>query len=253
MEVMISNAAKSIPEHGSNHDQDKEVKAIFDASKAGVKGLVDPGVTKIPPPSTECAEVNIRDSQYQPSEKRMHGKGIFAVTFIGLVLNQTWRFTVHTPNHTDGSHGPVVVRRVVCLARSFDEVVTTSTSMGVFPPITKGFSFTRPGQRVLSLMCSRKEVAVDSSVPGESTLVIGPSISMGPGSVPHLVGNIFRGCSTSWNGDGEEAVRELAFLLIGDVSSIGWQCKERDASIYGCKYSSLLIFLDFIVFAMFFT
>jgi hypothetical protein len=38
MEVMIPNAASSIPE---------EVKA-FDATKAGVKGLVDSGVTKIP-------------------------------------------------------------------------------------------------------------------------------------------------------------------------------------------------------------
>jgi len=38
MEVMIPNATSSIPE---------EVKA-FDATKAGVKGLVDSGVTKIP-------------------------------------------------------------------------------------------------------------------------------------------------------------------------------------------------------------
>lgn len=42
MEVTISNF-----EEGSNYDIDKEVKAI-DATKAGVKGLVDSGVTRIP-------------------------------------------------------------------------------------------------------------------------------------------------------------------------------------------------------------
>lgn len=42
MEGTISNF-----EEGSNHDIDKEVKAI-DATKAGVKGLVDSGVTRIP-------------------------------------------------------------------------------------------------------------------------------------------------------------------------------------------------------------
>ncbi|KAI5559504.1 hypothetical protein POPTR_017G135800v4 [Populus trichocarpa] len=48
MEVMASNAASSFdPEDGSNYDNANEVKA-FDETKAGVKGLADSGVIKIP-------------------------------------------------------------------------------------------------------------------------------------------------------------------------------------------------------------
>ncbi|KAJ4822110.1 hypothetical protein Tsubulata_002833 [Turnera subulata] len=44
---VISITASSIPVDGSNYDKAKEVKA-FDETKAGVKGLADTGVTKIP-------------------------------------------------------------------------------------------------------------------------------------------------------------------------------------------------------------
>uniref|UniRef100_A0A6M2FCP8 Fe2OG dioxygenase domain-containing protein n=1 Tax=Populus davidiana TaxID=266767 RepID=A0A6M2FCP8_9ROSI len=48
MEVMASNAASSFdPEDGSSYDTANEVKA-FDETKAGVKGLADSGVIKIP-------------------------------------------------------------------------------------------------------------------------------------------------------------------------------------------------------------
>jgi hypothetical protein len=48
MEVMASNAASSFdPEDGSNYDNANEVKA-FDETKAGVKGLADSGMIKIP-------------------------------------------------------------------------------------------------------------------------------------------------------------------------------------------------------------
>ncbi|CAK7338947.1 unnamed protein product [Dovyalis caffra] len=48
MEVLNAKAANSIPEDDeSNYDRAKELKA-FEDTKAGVKGLVDSGVTKIP-------------------------------------------------------------------------------------------------------------------------------------------------------------------------------------------------------------
>ncbi|CAK7346433.1 unnamed protein product [Dovyalis caffra] len=47
MEVLLSVATGSIPQDESNYDKAKEVKA-FDETRAGVKGLVDSGVTKIP-------------------------------------------------------------------------------------------------------------------------------------------------------------------------------------------------------------
>ncbi|CAK7346432.1 unnamed protein product [Dovyalis caffra] len=47
MEAMFPNAVNSYPADGSNYDRAKEVKA-FNETKAGVKGLVDAGVTKIP-------------------------------------------------------------------------------------------------------------------------------------------------------------------------------------------------------------
>jgi hypothetical protein len=47
IEVVSSNAVKSIPEDGSFGDGVREVKA-FDALKTCVKGLVDSSVTKIP-------------------------------------------------------------------------------------------------------------------------------------------------------------------------------------------------------------
>ncbi|KAG6742142.1 hypothetical protein POTOM_055430 [Populus tomentosa] len=47
IEVVSSNAVKSIPEDGSFGDGAREVKA-FDALKTCVEGLVDSSVTKIP-------------------------------------------------------------------------------------------------------------------------------------------------------------------------------------------------------------
>ncbi|KAJ6861555.1 hypothetical protein NC651_037582 [Populus alba x Populus x berolinensis] len=49
MEVLLNaKAASSIPEYDdSNYNRAKEFKA-FEETKAGVKGLVDSGVTKIP-------------------------------------------------------------------------------------------------------------------------------------------------------------------------------------------------------------
>ncbi|KAJ8899406.1 hypothetical protein K2173_018380 [Erythroxylum novogranatense] len=46
-EIQLKEGKNSVAENASNYDKAKEVKA-FDDTKAGVKGLVDAGVTKIP-------------------------------------------------------------------------------------------------------------------------------------------------------------------------------------------------------------
>lgn len=76
---MASNAASSFdPEDGSSYDTANEVKA-FDETKAGVKGLADSGVIKIPrffcPPTRENPATTIQVQQYQPSgpDNRLRG------------------------------------------------------------------------------------------------------------------------------------------------------------------------------------
>lgn len=66
-EVMPPNAVSScLGDGSSSYDKAKEVGA-FNETKAGVKGLVDSGVTKIPrffcPPTGERAKPVIRDEQ----------------------------------------------------------------------------------------------------------------------------------------------------------------------------------------------
>ncbi|XP_020206507.1 1-aminocyclopropane-1-carboxylate oxidase homolog 1 [Cajanus cajan] len=74
MDISVASAGESLPGGSPNHDRLQELKA-FDESKAGVKGLLDAGITKVPqiflrPPEEVAADEPI-SGEMTPTQFRI--------------------------------------------------------------------------------------------------------------------------------------------------------------------------------------